>query len=64
LFSSLRVKDHHHINRAHMTTTKMETEEEEANNNKSFSRVNELHSMFEDSLTTCFEAKTIGVRLF
>ena len=46
-----------------MTTTKMETEEE-ANNNKSFSRVNELHSMFEDSLTTCFEAKTIGVRLF
>jgi hypothetical protein len=47
-----------------MTTTKMETEEEEANNNKSFSRVNELHSMFEDSLTTCFEAKTIGVRLF
>jgi hypothetical protein len=47
-----------------MTTTKMETEEEEANNNKSFSRVNELHSMFEDSLTACFEVKTIGVRLF
>jgi hypothetical protein len=51
------------------TTTKMETteeEEEEAtkNNNKSFSRVNELHSMFEDSLTACFEVKTIGVRLF
>ena len=47
-----------------MTTTKMETEEEEAKNNKSFSRVNELHSMFEDSLTACFEVKTIGVRLF
>ena len=49
-----------------MTTTKMETteEEEEAKNHKSFSRVNELHSMFEDSLTTCFEVKTIGVRLF
>ena len=48
-----------------MTTTKMETtEEEEENNNKSFSRVNELHSMFEDSLTACFEVKTIGVRLF
>ncbi|CAL6291666.1 unnamed protein product [Bathycoccus prasinos] len=45
-----------------MTTTKMETteEEEEAKNHKSFSRVNELHSMFEDSLTTCFEVKTIG----
>jgi len=48
-----------------MTTTKMETtEEDQAKNNKSFSRVNELHSMFEDSLTTCFEVKTIGVRLF
>ena len=46
-----------------MTTTKMETEEEEAKY-KSFSRVNELHSMFEDSLTACFEVKTIGVRLF
>jgi hypothetical protein len=47
------------------TTTKMETtEEEEATTNTSFSRVNELHSMFEDSLTTCFEVKTIGVRLF
>ena len=45
-----------------MTTTKMETEEEAKY--KSFSRVNELHSMFEDSLTTCFEVKTIGVRLF
>jgi len=37
------------------TTTKMETTEEEeeeaTKNNKSFSRVNELHSMFEDSLT-------------
>ncbi|CAL6286666.1 unnamed protein product [Bathycoccus prasinos] len=43
------------------TTTKMETtEEEEATKNTSFSRVNELHSMFEDSLTTCFEVKTIG----
>ena len=41
----------------------METEEE-ATKNTSFSRVNELHSMFEDSLTTCFEVKTIGVRLF
>ena len=47
-----------------MTTTKMETTEEEEAKYKSFSRVNELHSMFEDSLTTCFEAKTIGVRLF
>jgi hypothetical protein len=50
------------------TTTKMETTEEEeeeaTKNNTSFSRVNELHSMFEDSLTACFEAKTIGVRLF
>jgi hypothetical protein len=50
------------------TTTKMETTEEEeeeaTKNNTSFSRVNELHSMFEDSLTTCFEVKTIGVRLF
>ena len=43
-----------------MTTTKMETEEEA---NKSFSRVKELHSMFEESLTMCFEVKTIGVRL-
>ena len=42
-----------------MTTTKMETEEEA----KSFSRVKELHSMFEESLTMCFEVKTIGVRL-
>jgi hypothetical protein len=42
------------------TTTKMETEEEA---NKSFSRVKELHSMFEESLTMCFEVKTIGVRL-
>jgi len=48
-----------------MTTTKMETtEEDQAKNNTSFSRVNELHSMFEDSLTACFEVKTIGVRLF
>jgi len=49
------------------TTTKMETteeEEEEATKNTSFSRVNELRSMFEDSLTTCFEVKTIGVCLF
>ena len=45
-----------------MTTTKMETTEEEANN-KSFSRVKELRSMFEESLTMCFEVKTIGVRL-
>ena len=42
-----------------MTTTKMETEEEA----KSFSRVKELHSMFKESLTMCFEVKTIGVRL-
>jgi len=42
-----------------MTTTKMETTEEEANN-KSFSRVKELRSMFEESLTMCFEVKTIG----
>ena len=46
-----------------METTE-EEEEEATKNNKSFSRVNELHSMFEDSLTACFEAKTIGVRLF
>ena len=45
-----------------MTTTKMETTEEEAND-KSFSRVKELRSMFEESLTMCFEVKTIGVRL-
>ena len=45
-----------------MTTTKMETTEEEANN-KSFSRVKELRSMFEESLTMCFEVKTTGVRL-
>ena len=44
-----------------MTTTKMETEEE--TNKSSFSRVKELHSMFEESLTSCFEVKTIGVRL-
>ena len=42
------------------TTTKMETEEEA---NKSFSRVKELRSMFEESLTMCFEVKTTGVRL-
>ena len=39
-------------------TTKMETEE---GTKSSFSRVKELHSMFEESLTMCFEVKTIGV---
>jgi hypothetical protein len=41
-------------------TTKMETEE---GTKSSFSRVKELHSMFEESLTMCFEVKTIGVCL-
>ena len=41
-------------------TTKMETEE---GNESSFSRVKELRAMFEDSLTMCFEPKTIGVCL-
>ena len=49
--------------RREMTTTKMETTEEETNNKSSFSRVKELHAMFEESLTSCFEVKTIGVRL-
>jgi len=44
-----------------MTTTKMETEEETNNKSSDFSRVKELHSMFEESLTMCFEVKTIGV---